>query len=81
MSKDRSQYTTGLDARAYAVKVNGQWFAGFGGGKGSEPTVKLRRHLADARLMVSPARCADYIARLSQRGLPGATWHVVEVAS
>ena len=78
MSRDRTQFTQGLDARAYAVKVGEQWFAGFGGDKDA-PIVKLRKHLCDAKLMVSTERCADYMTRLAARGYPGAICHVIEV--
>lgn len=78
MSRDRSAYTQGLDAKAYAVRVEGQWFAGFGGVKGA-PIVKLRRHLCDAMLMVSLQRGLDYVQRLEKRGFHGGSVRTVQL--
>lgn len=79
MSRYRSAFTQHLDAQAYAVRVGGQWFAGFGGPKGA-PIVKLRRHLCDALLMVSQERGLDYVDRLAKRGHPGGCVRTIQLA-
>lgn len=79
MSRDRSEFTQGLDSRAYAVKVGGMWFAGFGNNPDATPRVKLRRNLCDAKLMVSVQQCRDYITRLERRGHPGGVIHNIVV--
>ena len=75
---DRSDFTKNLGEMAYAVQVGGQWFAGFGGDK-QAPIVKFRKHLCDAKLMVSRQRGADYITRLAARGHPGGVIRTVVV--
>lgn len=74
---DRSQFTKPLGGTAWAVKVGGQWFAGFGK---DTTVVKMRRHLADARLCVSTQQAADYVRRLSDRGYPGGSIVTIMVA-
>lgn len=80
MARDRSEFTKGLDAMAYAVQVDGQWFAGFGGDK-QAPIVKFRKHLCEAKLMVSRQRGVDYIKRLGERGHQGGVVRTVVVSA
>ena len=79
MSRDRSAFTQGLDSEAYAVRVDGQWFGGFGGVHGAT-IVKLRKHLCDALLMVSQERALDYVDRLAKRGHPGGCVRTIQLA-
>lgn len=79
MSRDRTAYTQHLGAMAYAVRVSGQWFAGFGGVRGA-PIVKLRPHLCEAKLLVSQERGLDYVDRLTKRGHPGGCVRTIQLA-
>ena len=76
-TRDRSAFTKGLDAKAWAVRIGSNWFAGFGK---DTSIVKLRSHLADARLMVSRQQAADYIRRLAERGHLGGQIFEIQVA-
>lgn len=54
---------------AYAIRVDDQWFAGFGGTPGAEVT-KLRHGLCEAKLIGGSAhqKVGDYLRRLRERG-------------
>ncbi len=55
-------------ATAWAIKVNGQWFAGFGGKPGQEELTKFRPGLWQAKLLRSPEERDEYLGRLFRRG-------------
>ena len=76
-ARDRAAFTAGLGTQAWAVRIGDEWFAGFGGK--DVRIVKFRRHLADAMLMVSTQRAADYARRLAERGHPGASIVAISV--
>lgn len=64
--KDSAFYTS-----AYAIRVNDQWFAGFGGKPGHDLLTKLRPGLCDAKLLWDGQKAAAYIKRLHERGFDG----------